>query len=97
MTNFVVLSCSEDDELPTEYKIIFKNNYFESINVKIDTLKIPKLLPNQKSKPIFIQKGIYKIRCTTKSNLLIESELNLKGKIRDIDIILNKKGKIVLN
>ncbi len=96
MNNFIISSCS-DDELPLEYRIFFKNNYFETIIVEIDTLKIPRLLPNQMSKPIFLQNGIYEIHCTTKSNLLIESKLNLKGYAKHINIILNKKGKIIFD
>ncbi len=95
VTNFVMLSCSED-ELPSEYKIVFKNNYFEVVNVEIDTIKIPKLLPNEISKPIFMQKGIYQIQCITKSNLLIKSKLDLKGQNEQVTIFLNKKGKILL-
>ncbi len=92
----MILSCSED-ELPSEYKIVFKNNYFEVINVEIDTIKIPKLLPNEISKPIFIQKGIYQIRCITKSHLLIKSKLDLKGEKEQVTIVLNKKGKIIFS
>ncbi len=95
-TNFIILSCSKD-ELPSEYNIVFKNNYFEVINIKIDTIKIPRLLPNEISKPIFIQKGIYQIQCITKSNLLIRSKLDLKGKNEQINIIINKKGKLIIN
>ncbi len=95
ITKFLISSCSED-ELPIKYELIFKNNYFESINVKIDTIEVPKLLPNQESKAILIQKGIYEIQCTTKSNLLIKSNLDLKGKNEQVDIILDKKGKIIL-
>ncbi len=79
------------------YKIVFENNYFEVINVEIDTIKIPKLLPNEISKPIFMQKGIYQIQCVTKSSLLMKSELDLKGQNEQVTIVLNKKGKIILN
>ncbi len=92
----MILSCSED-ELPLEYKIVFKNNYFEVVNVKIDTIKVSRLLPNEISKPIFMQKGIYQIQCITKSHLLIKSELDLKGQDEQITIVLNKKGKISFN
>lgn len=95
ISNFILLSCSED-ELPLEYKIVFQNNYFQTVTAKIDTFTSNNLNPKEISTPIFIPKGVYPIHCRTKSNLLIKSELNLKGKMKQIEVILSEKGKIIL-
>ncbi len=98
ITNGLVCSCSKDElQLPETYKVSFENNYFEPVIVKIDSIQIPKLLPDSISQPVFLSQGNYKIRCITKSYLLIENELDLKGTKENVNIRLTKKGKIVLN
>ncbi len=94
----MTVSCNKHElSEPLKYEVTLTNNYFETIEANIDTIKIPKLAPNTISKPIFISKGIYTISCDTKSNLLIKSELNLKGNIEQVNIVLNKQGQIILD
>ncbi len=98
ITNLLIISCNKYElSEPSKYTVTLTNNYFETIEANIDTVKITKLSPNTISKPVFISKGIYTISCITKSNLLIKSELDLKGSAERINIVLNKQGKIILD
>lgn len=89
-------SCSKNfDITPPYYLINVTNNYFEPIDsIMIGSCHFGSLNINQSSTIEALNRGAYKLRCKTSSNLIISANILLQGTKKDIQIIFKSDGSI---
>ena len=87
-----LISCSNYIEY---YSISITNNYFETLhNIKIDNVQYDSLLVSSTSATKLIEKGSHVFSCETESNLILETNLDVKGNVERIKLFINENGQL---
>lgn len=89
-------SCQQNHKM-NMYDVYITNQYFENIDsCFLGAKKVENLLVNEVWKIETVSSGEYSLTFYTKSNLKIESKLNLVGQTKEINVFINTDGKITI-
>jgi hypothetical protein len=91
------VSCRQADDYPESYMVTFYNGYFETLEyIEINNRKIENIAVGEDGIIENISSGSYRIIVVTYSQLKIEAPVILTGSKKDVRIIINDIGKILL-
>jgi hypothetical protein len=88
------ISCTEDIG---NYTVVVENAYFETLyNVRIDNVNLADALQvNEITNAIIIEKGTFLFSAETASDLLLQTDLSVKGDEEKLYLTVNKQGKLL--
>jgi hypothetical protein len=92
----LTVSCRDEPDLPDEYIVIFRSQYFERIvSVELAHTIIKNINAGEEELIGRIARGNYRISVTTQSGLRIEADVNLIGTDPNVRITLTENGRLI--